>query len=91
MNRRNFLFGGGIIGVVVATFATVKRTSQPQGSVSICEGSHTPHEEFMKHPAYGMELAGKETQAIIPCKKCGMLFAMKTQHADRFGIVAQGG
>jgi anaerobic selenocysteine-containing dehydrogenase len=92
MNRRDFLLGGGLLGVVGAAIAAAKDAARPKGDVAICKGSHTPHEGFVNAPAYGMTLnSEKGVRNLIPCKRCGVLFALTAEHANgRVGIVAQG-
>jgi hypothetical protein len=92
MNRRAFILGGGLIGVAGAAVAAAKQASQPEGSVSICKDSHVPHEGFVAAPAYGMTVTSeKGMRNLVPCKRCGVLFALTAEHAGgRVGIVAQG-
>lgn len=92
MNRRSFLLGGGIVAVAGAAIAAVKTASQPEGSVEICKDSHVPHEGFVAAPAYGMTVnSEKGMRNLVPCKRCGVLFALTAEHAGgRVGIVAQG-
>jgi hypothetical protein len=72
--------------------AAVKQASQPEGSVSICKDSHIPHEGFVNAPAYGMMVTSeKGMRNLVPCKRCGVLFALTSEHVGgRVGIVAQG-
>jgi len=92
VNRRDFLFGGGLFGVAGAAIAAAKQASQPEGSVSICKDSHVPHEGFVEAPAYGMMLKSeKGMRNLVPCKNCGVLFALTSENAGgRVGIVSQG-
>ncbi len=92
MNRRDFLLGGGLIGAIGATVAAAKEASRPEGDVAVCKDSHTPHEGFRNAPAYGMMVQGEEgMRKLIPCKRCGVLFALTGENAGgRVGIVAQG-
>lgn len=80
MNRRDFLLGGGIFGVAGAAIAATKQASQPEGSVTICKDSHIPHPGYLEQAGLAMGHGGKNPEkvcrALIPCQKCGVLFAL---------------
>lgn len=86
MNRRNFLLAGGLIGTVSAFVAATRKASQPEGSVKICNGAHQPQQAYIDRPAFAMSQMGQNDErlqdtvrALVPCQKCGVLFALTIQ------------
>lgn len=75
MNRRAFLLGGGALTGVIAA---IRRSAQPEGSVDTCSGAHTPHPGYIKSPALAMGLSSEKDgiRDLVPCKVCGVLFAL---------------
>ena len=84
MNRRSFLFGGGIASVVSATVALAVKESRPEGHVALCKGSHEPRQEYLDLPALAighpkdLESSGRG-RSLVPCKHCNVMFAMTTR------------
>lgn len=76
MNRRSFLLGGGLIGVAAAAVAATIKASQPEGSVAICKDSHEPIEIYKKQVAIAIGNTNEPSRALVPCAKCGVLFAL---------------
>ena len=76
MNRRAFLLGGGLIGVTSATVASILKASQPEGSVAICKDSHQPIQSYIDRPALGISDGKDAFRSLVPCKNCGVLFAL---------------
>lgn len=92
MNRRSFLKGGGIFAVVGAAVALVKIESQPVGSMVPCQGSHEPVEAYTKTAAIQISHAAapEGTRTLVPCRKCGALFALLIPTTGYAGIHASG-
>jgi hypothetical protein len=81
MNRRSFLFGGGIASVVGATVALAIKESRPEGHVELCKGSHEPHPEYLKNQALAIGVEAEPSmRALVPCRNCNMLFALQTEY-----------
>jgi len=91
VNRRSFLMGGGLIGAVTALVATAKEEARPQEELAPCDG-HVPDAGYLNAPAFAMmHGSSPEKKAMVPCKKCGALFALTMgPDAGMIGIVAIG-
>lgn len=91
MNRRSFLMGGGLIGAVTALVATAKEEARLHEELAPCE-AHVPDEDYLKAPAFAMtHVSSPEIKALVPCKKCGALFALTMRpDAGMIGIAARG-
>lgn len=77
MNRRLFL-KGGLLGMIVGTITAVKKESVEQPNVMVCEGPHELDESYIKNPAISISSGDlRSSRTLIPCNKCGMLFAIK--------------
>ena len=79
MNRRNFLMGGGILGIVAAIVATVESEASTTGQKKVCDGMHAPMSEYTGErtgTAITMSAGNDRLRALVPCKHCGVMFAL---------------
>lgn len=79
MNRRSFLSLGGLFGVGAGMAASVAAASRPTGAKTMlsCEGAHEPVEEYCgRKTAIAIAHNNDPVRALVPCKKCGALFAL---------------
>ena len=84
MNRRSFLSLGGLFGVgagLVTSVAQASRPTDPRAMVS-CEGAHEPVEEYFENSAISIANKDDAARTLVPCKKCGALFALHYKHEN---------
>lgn len=79
MNRRSFLSLGGLFGVgtgLVTSVAQASRPTSPRTMLS-CEGAHEPIESYCG-PQTALVIGHYDDpgRALVPCRKCGALFAL---------------
>mgnify|MGYP001393468356 CR=1 FL=1 len=82
MNRRSFLSLGGLFGVgagLVATAVQASRPTDPKTMLS-CEGAHEPVEQYFENSAICIANKDDASRTLVPCKKCGALFALHYVH-----------
>ena len=80
MNRRLFLSGTGLLGIVT-TFLNQSQGQDPDG-VRLCDGTHVPDQRFVDDVALGMGQSvplpgddpGTGMRPLVPCQNCGVLF-----------------
>lgn len=79
MNRRSFLSLGGLFGVgagLVTSVAQASRPTSPRTMLS-CDGEHEPVESYCgPHTALAIGHYDDPARALVPCRKCGALFAL---------------
>lgn len=79
MNRRSFLSLGGLFGVGAGLAASVAKASRPTDPKTMlsCEGEHEPIESYCgPQTAIAIGHVDDPIRALVPCKKCGALFAL---------------
>lgn len=86
MNRRSFIFGGGIVAVAGAVATVIIKASQPNDSVSLCKDLHEPLEIYKKQVAIAISNTDDPVRTIVPCAKCGVLFALTVKNPANVGI-----
>lgn len=78
MNRRQFFFSGlfGVGAGLVATAAQASRPTSPRTMLA-CTGAHEPVESYLSYnTALAIGHRDDPMRAVVPCKKCGALFAL---------------
>ena len=82
MNRRNFISLGGLFGVGAGLAASVAQASRPTDSKTMlsCEGAHEPVEQYFENSAICIANKDDASRTLVPCKKCGALFALHYVH-----------
>lgn len=85
MNRRGFLSLGGLFGVgagLVATVSNASRPTDPRAMVA-CDGPHEPMMGYLVgDPAICIAHTDDPARTLVPCKRCGVLFAMPWKAAQ---------
>jgi hypothetical protein len=76
MNRRGFVFGGAVLGVISAGVALAKEAARQPGTYSLCRDQHEPVQLYVDYPAFTMSNGEKDVRPLVPCRKCGVLFAV---------------
>lgn len=84
MNRRSFLSLGGLFGVGAGLAATVTQASRPTDprTMLACEGAHEPVDNYFENAAICIANRNDNPRTLVPCKKCGALFALHFKHED---------
>lgn len=85
MDRRSFLSLGGLFGVGAGLAATVTQASRPTDprTMLACEGAHEPVIDYIEgDPAICIATADDPMRTLVPCKRCGALFAMPWKAAQ---------
>lgn len=79
MNRRSFLSLGGLFGVGAGLVTSVAQASRPTDPTTMlsCDGQHEPVLSYCgPRTALAIGHYDDDTRALVPCKKCGALFAL---------------
>jgi hypothetical protein len=81
VNRRDFLLGGGVFGLIGAAVAAVRKAAQTPRRAVLCQGEHQPMETYRMKPKQTAALCigdgqGDGIRAVVPCKHCGVLFGI---------------
>lgn len=77
MNRRGFLFGGAL-GLGSGFVSAVAHSSRPDNprAMEPCTGQHEPVEGYFEHVAIAICTKDDAVRTLVPCKRCGVLFAL---------------
>jgi len=93
MNRRSFLSLGGLFGVgagLAATVSHASRPTDPRAMVS-CEGAHEPVAAYIDgDPAICIGTTDDPARTLVPCKRCGALFALPLKAAQAPSMLFSG-
>lgn len=82
MNRRSFILGGGLIGVLGAAAQAVAKAARPEKAMVGCKDHHEPADNYHEQPAIAIGHQGDTTRSLVPCKKCGALFALTIEKKE---------
>lgn len=86
MNRRGFLFGGAL-GLGSGFLASVATASRPETALVPCTGLHEPVEGYLEQSAIMINTKDDPPRNLVPCKRCGALFAVPYVPRQRYTLV----
>lgn len=79
MYRRTFLSIGSIFGL----FGALVSPKKGQDTKTPCPDGHDLDMRYVEHPAISIgQSSEKGINRLVPCKNCGILFAVKTEESE---------